>query len=88
MYSLSSWKGRELFQSAAFLGTCTLRFLFCELSAWGCSAGQEGGNFLACNSYELLSIRLYALFKGDCSSLASASPQNKIYVQCIKPCHR
>lgn len=53
--------GRELFQSDAFLGTCTVPFVFHKLSAWGCSAGQEGGNFIACNSYQLLSSRLHAL---------------------------
>lgn len=78
MCGVSLWKGRELFQSAAFLGTNTGRFLFCKLSAWGCSAGQEGGNFLICNSYELLSIHLHALLEGDYSFLASAFPRTKI----------
>lgn len=82
MYSLSSWKGKERFQSAAFLGTYTVRFLFCKLSAWGYSAGQGGGNFLTHISYELLSVHLYALLEGDYSALASTFPQNKNYIQC------
>lgn len=55
-----------------------VHFLFCKLFAWGCSAGQEGGNFFTSISYELLSICLYSLLEGDYSSLDSAFPWNKI----------
>lgn len=65
----------ENYQSAAFLGTHTVCFLFCKLSAWGCSVGQEGGSFLTCHSYELLRNCLYSLLEGDYSSLASTFPQ-------------
>lgn len=54
-----------------------VHFLFCKLSARGCSAGQEGGNFFTSISYALRCIRLYSLLEGY-SFLDSAFPQNKI----------
>lgn len=70
-------RGGNYFNQLHFLAL-TLTFLFCKLSARGCSAGQKGRNFLTCNSYELLSIHLHALLEGDYSFLASTFSRTKI----------
>lgn len=54
-----------------------VHFLFCKLSARGCSAGQEGGNFFTSISYALRCIHLYSLLEGY--SWILLSPRTKLH---------